>query len=586
MIIPNRAVQILLGVTLLASFAHAQADKIVPGATYIRDATMTTRDGVILVMDIILPKGDGPFPVMLWRNPYNKDGVTNGEARQFVEAGYAAVSQDTRGRFKSQGVWDAFRYERNDGYDTHEWISKQPWCNGSIGTAGGSYLGFTQCISGPEAHPALKAMVPEVPWGNTYRDCLYWGGAFRLLLATFWGSTQQLADVGKPMPDFSDGKLFRYLPLRTWDDCIGEPVPYLRDWVAHPTHDAYWRDHEVGDRIENLRCAALYIGGWFDIFNRGVLEYWSAARTRAKDPEAREKQFLIMGPWAHGGTVEDGKVGDLNFGPQSNLKKTRTRMAFLDEYVRGMDTGFSQRAPLQIFVMGANRWRDEHEWPLARTQYKNLYLQGEGPANTAEGRGKLDWSAPIEEGRTDTYVYDPENPVPTHGGPLLWVTAGPRDQSAAERRPDVLVYTSDVLTETLEVTGPVRLVLHAASSARDTDWTAKLLDVFPTEDGKGVPYGIAEGILRARFRESDTKTSLIEPGKVYEYTMDLGPTSNAFVPGHRIRLEVSSSNFPRFDRNPNTGHDFGADAETVKAEQTVYRDRARPSHLVLPVIGN
>lgn len=567
-------------------------EKRVTGATYILDTTMTLSDGTVLVMDVILPPGEGPFPVMLWRNPYNKDGVTNSEASQFVEKGYAAVSMDTRGRFKSGGVWDPFRYERMDGYETHEWIGKQKWCNGSIGLAGGSYLGFTQCISAPESSGYVKAMVPEVPWGNTYRDCLYSGGAYHLQLGQFWGALQTLAgmhtpppDLPKTIPDFDKDRLFFHLPLARWDECLGVKIQYLRDWVGHPTHDDYWKDHEVGDRIENLQCAALYIGGWFDIFTDGVLEYWNAARERSRSEFARNHQYLIMGPWTHGGTVTDGKVADLDFGPQSNLKKTSTRMAFLDEMVRGQDTGFSrEHPPIRYYVMGANHWRDDDEWPPRESQPMPFYLGAEGPANTLNGTGKLSWEKPGEANPSDTFVYDPKNPVPTCGGSLLWPTAGPRDQSEVEKRQDVLVYSSPVLSETVEVTGPVFLKLFAASTAPDTDFTAKLVDVMPGPDGKETPIAITDGILRARFRESDRHTSLIEPGKVYEYTIELGNTSIAFLPGHRIRLEVSSSNFPKFDRNPNTGHPFGADTDLASATQTVFHSNQYASHLVLPIM--
>ncbi len=576
----------------LAGIQGCAEDKKVPGAQYILDATMTLSDGTVLAMDIVLPQGEGPFPVMLWRTPYNKDGVTQGEIRQFVEKGYAAVSMDTRGRFKSDGAWDPFRYERGDGFETHEWIGKQKWCNGSIGLAGGSYLGFTQCIAAPEGSKFVKAMVPEVPWGNTYRDCLYTGGAYHLLLGQFWGALQTLAgmhtppaDLPKTIPDFDKDRLFFHLPLAAWDDCLGVKIQYLRDWVAHPTHDDYWKACEVGDRIENLQCAALYVGGWFDIFTDGVLEYWIAARTRAASESARKHQYLVMGPWNHGGSADDGKVGDMNFGPQSSFKKSKSRMAFLDEMVRGQDTGFSrEQPPIRYYVMGANHWRDDDEWPPRESQPTPFYLAADGPANSLAGSGALAWEKPAEANPSDTFVYDPQNPVPTCGGSLLWPTAGPRDQSEVEKRADVLVYSSPVLSETVEVTGPVFLKLFAASTATDTDFTAKLVDVAPGPDGKEIPYGITDGILRARFRESDKQTSLIEPGKVYEYTIEMGNTSIAFLPGHRIRLEVSSSNFPRFDRNPNTGHAFGADADLVSATQTIFHSSQYASHLLLPIL--
>jgi putative CocE/NonD family hydrolase len=575
----------LLCLPILASSAQEKPD-LPEGATLIPDVSMTLSDGTRLATDIVLPAGVGPFPVMLWRNPYNKDGTTYGEGREYVEDGYAVVSQDVRGKFKSEGVWDPFRYESRDGKETLEWIASQEWCNGKIGLAGGSYLGFTQCINAPNAIQALASMSPVVPWGNTYHDLLYWGGAFRLQLGFFWGSLQALQDEGKPAPDFITGDLLKKLPLATWDENVGLEIGYLRDWIEHNTHDDYWKDHEVGDRVEDVTIPALYIGGWYDIFQNGTVDYWNGVRTRSKSLQARERQHLIMGPWTHGISPKDGQVGELNFGEASNIHPGRLRKEWFAETLKGEDHGFSEFPPFRLFVMGANVWRDEKEWPLARTEYKDFYLRATGAANTSAGSGALAWE-PLQDNRdTETFIYDPANPVPTQGGSLLWPTAGPRNQSEIEKRKDVLVFTSEVLGETVEVTGPVHLRLFAASTAPDTDFTAKLVDVHPSETGDGTPYNITDGILRASFRESDKTPSPIEPGKVYEYDIHLGYTSNAFLPGHRIRVEISSSNFPRFDRNPNTGHPFGSDDVIATATQTVYHSAEYPSRLVLPVIPN
>ena len=561
-----------------------EAPLVVPGDTLVEDVTITMRDGVNLLMDIRLPEGDWPFPVILWRSPYDKKSITRGAAEMYVKAGFATVGQDCRGRYKSEGEWDPFRYEARDGEDTVEWIGKQEWCNGKIGLAGGSYLGFTQCINAPNGSKYLATMNPIVPWGNTYHDCIYWGGALRMHLTFYWGGIMQLGKLGLPVPHYQDEKLFETLPLQEWDKCLGVEVPYLRDWVAHPTHDDYWRDHEVGDKIENVQIPALYFGGWFDIFQNGVIDYWNAVRTRAKSEEARKRQYLIMGPWAHGISPGNGVVGDLKFGSDSNINPGLLSLEWYKETLLGEDHGFSTRAPLRIFVMGANVWRDEYEWPLARTQYRNLYLGASEPANSAFGGGTLTWEKGGDALDTDTFVYDPTNPVPTHGGALLSGEYGPREQFEIEERDDVLVYSTEILEETVEVTGPIRLVLYAASTAPDTDFTGKLIDVCPDQYGDEVPYAITDGILRASFRESDTHPTPIEPGKVYRYEINLGATSNAFRPGHRIGIQVSSSNFPRFDRNPNTGHPFGSDDILVSATQTIHHSEVYASHLVLPVI--
>ena len=559
----------------------------VQSATLVHNASIAMRDGVRLAADLLFPEGkEGPFPVILYRNPYGKEGASSGEGRDLTELGFAVVSQDTRGRGDSEGVWDAFRYEAEDGSDTLEWIGAQDWCDGRIGLTGGSYLGFTQCINAPNDSQYLFAMNPIVPWGNTYHECLYWGGAFRLQLAFFWGGLQHLAVVGKSFEgNWNDH--FKKLPLKTWDETLGAgEIGYLRDWIAHPFHDEYWKDHEVGDKIENVTIPALYIGGWYDIFQNGVIDYWNGVRTKSKSEEARKRQHLVMGPWTHGVSPKDGKVGALDFGEHSNIHPRELRFNWFKELFFDEDHGMSNLPPLRLYVMGANVWRDEQEWPLARTEYKELYLGGESPANSVEGGGRLLWGKWTGTHEVDEFVYDPNDPVPTMGGSLLYATAGPQDQSAVEARQDVLVYSTDVLTETVEVTGQVRLLLDASSGAPNTDFTAKLVDVYPGEDGKEIPYNITDGILRASHRLTDTESNPFEPGKVYEFNIDLGYTSNAFLPGHRIRLEVSSSNFPRFDRNPNTGHEFGSDTEMVPANQKVYRSLQYPSHLLLPVIPN
>lgn len=586
---PSRALFLFLAL-VFATTSSAKTtvpdDRRVDGAKYILGATMATSDGVTLVMDIILPPGPGPFPVMLWRSPYNKEGVTAGEGRKFVEAGYAVVAQDTRGRTDSEGDWYPFKHESRDGAETQAWVASQPWCDGRIGLAGGSYLGFTQTISGPVAPDAVKAMIPEVPWGNTYRDVLYWGGVFQLQLGFFWGGSQYLADVGKPMPDMTGKDLFGELPLLVWDNKIlGDNVAYLDDWIRHPTEDEYWDSVKIGSGVHEIRAAALYIGGWYDIFATGVLNLWSDVRRNAKTGEAANSQFLVIGPWGHGGPQKEGKTGALDFGKVSFVDKNSMRMAFLDEYVRGNAGAFSSKQPpLMYFVMGSNRWKSAHEWPLSEVEYRPLFLSGSGSTLTPSESASLLWTAPSGPKESDTFTYDPANPTPTNGGQLLWPTAGPQDQTAVEARSDVLVYSTDILTETVEVTGPVKLILYASTSAVDTDFTGKLIDVYPGADGKEVPYNLTDGILRARFRDSEKGIRLIEPGRVYSYEIDLGVTSNAFLPGHRIRVEIASSNFPRFDRNLNTGQEVGTTSEMVPAQQAIYRGRGFASRLILPVV--
>jgi len=539
------------------------------------------RDGVKLAANVALPNPEGKFPVIIVRTPYGKGNGENDDGRYHAARGYAFVIQDCRGTGKSGGEWHPGVHERADGLDTHEWVLAQPWCNGTIGTTGGSYLGYTQWIVAPDAGDSLKAMFTIVPLMDWHTDSGYIGGALALGTMMGWGTEmlrpKEGEGAGVDLENWDWDKAYRHLPLSTWDDVVGFEVPFLRDWVAHPTPDSYWAQMSVVDRLDGVRVPNITLSGWFDIFVQQGLDHVTTVMKTSRSDVARRNQHLIIGPWGHG---PNWFVGEVDFGSNAGLDVEGLQNRWFDHWLKGEDTDVEQLPPYRIFVMGRNEWRDEQEWPLERTQYTSYYLHSGGSANSLNGDGTLSTVKPDEE-PADSYVYDPDNPVPTNGGCLLFgEDFGPQDQTEVEKREDVLVFTSDVLDEELEVTGPVKVVLYAASSAPDTDWTAKLVDVFP--DGR--PFNFCDGIIRARYRESADNPTLIEPGKVYRYEIDLWATSNVFLPGHRIRVEISSSNFPRFDRNPNTGHEFGADAELQKATQTVYHDAQRPSHILLPLI--
>ncbi len=534
-------------------------------------------DGTKLAANIYLPKEGDSFPVILYRSPYGKGGIDSGNGKYWTSQGYAVVSQDCRGRFDSEGIWDPFRYDKHDGYDTHEWIGQQKWCSGKIGTAGGSYVGFTQWISAPQGSKYLKTMIPVVPFSEAYNGTHYVGGAYQLALSMGWGSAMAF-QPGEERPDINWNKAYKQLPLLEWDKAIGKKVFYLRDWVKHNTYDEYWKKRGVAGRYEDIAVPILNIGGWYDIFSKVTLEMINRVKEESKENAIQRKLFVIMGPWAHG--VNQAEVGELNFGKQAQLELRQLETDWYGYWLKGKDTGVEDWPPVKIFVMGENEWRDEREWPLERTQWTKAYLHSGGNANSADGDGVLHFGPPSYE-EPDTFVYDSNNPVPTTGGNnLMGVPIGPHDQREIESRKDILVYTSAPLKEDTEVTGPVKMVLYAASTAKDTDFTAKLVDVYP--DGRAI--NICDGIIRARYRNSNTDLELIEPGKIYEYEIDLWVTSNLFKKGHRIRLEVSSSNFPRFDRNPNSGKPFGTDTELLKATQTIYHDANHPSYIVLPVI--
>lgn len=541
------------------------------------------RDGVELSANVFVPKAEGAFPVILMRTPYGKGDEKMGEGVFYAQRGYVFVSQDCRGRGQSAGGWEPFLNEASDGIDTHRWVLEQPWCNGKIGTTGGSYVGYTQWAPAPEAGDYLKAMAPVVPLVDPYRDVAYCDGAFNLAMLMGWGTMvaygpgEAVSIAGWKQEDWQ--RAYGTLPLRQWDTVIGRRVEYLRQWVMHTEFDGYWQARTTITRADEIAAPIFAVGGWYDIFAKSTLEHVNTVRRTAKSAVAREHAHALMGPWTHG-ISWDGKVGQLDFGKQSVINLRDLQAEWFDRWLKDADNGVDDWPAFRVFVMGENTWRDEAAWPLERTQYVPYYFHSATSANGASGDGTLNAQSPGDE-PADTFVYDPEHPVPTLGGcNLMHCPAGPYDQRMAALRKDVLVYTSEKLPKPLEVTGPVKVVLYAATTARDTDWTAKLVDVHP--DGKA--YNLCDGIVRARYRNAGAPPSLLEPDTCYRYEIDLWVTSNVFLKGHRVRVEISSSNFPRFDRNPNSGLAFGTDTQLNKATQTVYHDTARPSHILLPVI--
>lgn len=561
----------LLLFLFVAGALLAQAPE--PSAVFESDVKVPMRDGVQLAANIWRPKAEGRYPVILMRSPYGKMDEKWDEAKRYTTAGYVMVVQDCRGRGKSGGEWEPFRYDVEDGFDTQEWVGKQPWCNGAIGTAGGSYVGWTQWAAAANASKYLKAMVPIVPFDNAY-DIAHSGGAFQLALLMGWGT----AVGGVALSPEKLAEAFRHLPLNTFGDQFEKKVPCLNDWVTHSMYDGYWKQRSIEHRYSAVTVPVLNIGGWYDIFSKTTIELVDQVRASSQDREVRRNQFVVIGPWGHG--VGGRKIGELDFGAEATFKVEEWQFKWFEYWLKGQETGVEDWPAYYLFVMGENRWRGENEWPLKRAQFTSYYLHGDGKANSLNGDGSLSPTAPGQE-KSDAFAYDGDDPVPTVGGNnLVGASAGPYDQTKVEERADVLVYSTAPLEQDIEVTGPVKLMLHAASSARDTDFTAKLVDVHP--DGKA--FNLCDGIIRARYRNGLAKEVLLEPGKAEQFEIDLWVTSNRFQRGHRIRLEVSSSNFPRFDRNPNSGKTFGTDTELLSAKQTIFHDAGHPSHLVLPVI--
>jgi putative CocE/NonD family hydrolase len=535
------------------------------------------------------------LPVLLQRTPYGKAFVQTTFALMAAERGYAVVNQDTRGRWASEGDGYPLVHEKNDGYDTVEWAAQQPWSNGKVGMFGLSYMGYTQFAAAVTHPPSLRTIIPNVTFCDAH-SIAYRGGALALGVGVSWsllavalmaimrhsGTDEEkdrlMGQLIAAVDGMSLGQSFSHLPLSAIP-LIGRDglIPFLADWIAHPTPDDYW--HRVNCSHEAVTIPVFHIGGWYDIFIASTMCDFSSIRD-----QGNTRQKLLIGPWVHGSW--DAHAGEADFGLQASaylLVPDEMQLRWFDYWLKGVENGVMEEPPVRIFIMGDNRWRSENEWPLARTQYTHFYLHSGGAANSLDGDGTLTPEAPSEE-PVDAFVYDPRNPVPTRGGGLCcWQAAlppGAYDQREVETRPDVLVYTTPILERDVEVTGPLEVHLWAATSASDTDFTAKLVDVGPC----GYARNIQDGIIRARYRNSLTQAEPIRPGEVYEYTIDLGATSNVFKAGHRIRLEISSSNFPRFDRNPNTGRALGEDTDLRTALQTVLHGTECPSHIVLPII--
>jgi putative CocE/NonD family hydrolase len=586
-----------------------------------RDVLVPMRDGVRLATDVYRPEGSGRHPVVLERTANGKQrSVTSLTLAlllpDLLERGYAVVVQDVRGRFNSAGDWEPFRCEIDDGFDTVRWAATQPWSTGRVGMVGVSYSGATQLLAAMAAPPGLTTIVPAAGGGDPYEHWLYGGGgsldlcfsvSWSLLLAQNAALRHGLvvpdldelraadAEVDRTLmsdPDTARPALRRRAAIvarafarRPVGDlqALRAAAPYLRQWLHHPARDGYWVDRSAVEHHASMRTPAMHVTGWFDFLLEGTIATFLRMRSGAATRAARRGQRLVIGPWIHGAYTPCPPVPavQVDFGPSAYLDFPTLELAWLDHWLREEDAGVADEPPIRLFVMGDNAWRDEREWPLARTRWTRWYLHSEGSANGLDGDGRLTTRPPRVEA-ADRFAYDPRDPVPTLGGCVTpyGLEPGVFDQRPVERRGDVLVFTSAPLEGDLEVTGPVALELWAASSAHDTDFTAKLVDVQP--DGRAL--NVCDGIVQARYRRSLAAESLITPGVVYLYRIELTPTSIVFRRGHRVRVEVSSSTYPHRAPNPNTGEPLDGGGAPIVAHQVVYHDARHPSAIVLPVI--
>lgn len=551
------------------------------------------RDGTVLRADVYRPAAPGAYPVLLCRTPYSKklDGsVEMGEGH--AANGYITVVQDVRGRYESDGEFRPGFYradvnDAEDGYDTVEWAARLPGSSGRVGTFGNSYAGWTQWALAPTRPPSLKTMYASGIAASLLDREL---SAVLRLGRVLWWSVNTLAPDARRRAGRTDGPLtvddaqriweeqdrskwLWYLPLLDIPDhVLSDIAPHFRYWLADHTldHFGFLQQHQ------NVNVPVLSVTGWYDQ-QIGTIKQFTGMSANGMTPHARKNQKLIVGPWTHTAVDLHRSVGSVDFGPAAVRDYFAIADAWFRAWLKDDPSGIVDWPPIQLFVMGANTWRGENEWPLARTQYTDFYLHSGGGANTPAGDGVLSREPPTDE-PPDHFTYDPRDPVMTlYSGPGQ---QEPHDQSALAHRRDILTYATPPLAAPLEVTGPITVTLWAAASARDTDFVVKLIDVWPD----GFAQELCHGIVRARYRESYTEPTLLEPDAAYQYTIQVNPTSNCFKAGHRIRLDISSSDFPNFDRNHNTGRDDYADATLVIARQTVFHDHARPSHVTLPVI--
>ena len=591
-----------------------------------KDVMVEMRDGVKLAADIYFPSvggeiAEGQFPVILERTPYDKSAprqVTN--MKYYARRGYVGVIQDVRGRFESEGEWYAFAKEAQDGFDTVQWLGVQPWSDGQVGTMGGSYAGSDQSALATMNPSHLSTMIVAVGASNYYHGSMRQNGALeqRFMVYAFrmaMTSKEAIADAGLQaeirkafMDDMPD--IVRQLPLKEGASVLRR-LPSYEQWaidiLTHGEYDDYWkqRGYAIDEYYdEHADVPSLYLGGWYDSYARNTpLSYTKLSAIK------KSQQVLLMGPWIHG-AFEVTNAGDVDFGTEAHINVNDLRLAWFDHYMKGLHTEFADWSPVRIFTMGTGSqcmnkhdhdryldhggyWRSEPDWPLPGTVETPFYLRASGGLSEGE---------PREDETTSTgYTFDPKDPVPTMGGGISAaesiVRAGAFDQRGRpdffgcvdtqplNSRHDIVTFQTPELEEDTEVTGDVVMHLWASSSAVDTDFTAKLIDVHPpsADYPDGFAMNITDSIIRARYRNGWTEPELMEPGTPYEFAFHLYPTSNVFRKGHRIRLDISSSNWPRFDVNPNTGGPLGLEQRYEIAQQTIFHSPDHRSHIVLPL---
>ncbi len=563
------------------------------------------RDGVTLYSDIYRPHREGKFPVLLTRLPYNKDLPFYShrylDTNRLVQNGYIVIVQDVRGRFNSEGEFYPFMYEAEDGYDTVEWAANLPYSTGEVGMFGLSYYGFTQLLVATERPPHLKAIAPAMTLTDWRNDSVENNGKYMVGSTETWAlesvapdqirrkyqDTERYNSMMMKMAQYYNEleEWYLYKPMKDWPPLkVLGVAEFFYDFIENRLTTEQYNKMSISEKFEKIDVPAYHIAGWYDNFLNTTIHNFSELSKKKNG----QLQKLIIGPWAHG--VFQSVLGERNFGVHASADwidfkedLTGLHIRWFNHWLKNEREGFEEGAPIKLFVMGVNEWRDESEWPLARTAYTPFYLHSNGNANSRFGDGSLSVEHPLSE-KADSFIYDPSKPVPTNGGGTLFAgtnTTGPLDQREIEERVDVLVYSTEPLTKSLEVTGPIKVKLWTKTDVVDTDFTAKLVDVTP--EGKAIH--LIDGITRVTYRNGNKQAGSIE-NQVVVIEIDLWATSNVFLPGHSIRLEISSSNFPRYDMNLNTGKTMMESTETKIATQTIYHQEDYPSHIILPIIKN
>jgi putative CocE/NonD family hydrolase len=628
---PMKQISIILLAIFFAGIAsklEAQSitlEKLQEIAIIDQKVMMPMRDGIRLCTDIYRPKTTGPVPVIFERTPYNFNAFTDGKMNtgnfrkiyNAIQRGYAYVIQNERGRYFSEGDWDILGTPLTDGYDAFTWLTNQPWCNGKIGTLGCSSTAEWQMGVASLSHPSHAAMVPMgfgagvgrigkyYEQGNWYR-----GGALQLLFTNWLYSTQhdvfrprppqgmkqedllrlqRFYDLNPTMPEVDWSKAFWHLPVSDIFNYLGASQGIWSDLIKRKPNDERWYKGGLYNDNMPFGVPAFWFISWYDIASSPNIELVNYIHKNNTNKQVANNQYMVIAPSSHcgfWGNTENTVVGERNVG-NAYLDYDGVIYNWFDYWLKGDDKGFVKKLPyVQYYTMGMNKWQTAQEWPPANAKMTTFYLHSNGNANSLNGNGTLSVKSPAGKEKPDVYLYDPLNPVTSYGGNFCCygnaIKVGALDQKAMEMRSDILVYSSDVLKDDVEASGFIETTLYVSSDAKDTDFTIKLIDVYP--DGRA--YNLDETIQRARYREGYDKEVFMESGKVYQIKLTPMSTSNLFEKGHRIRIEISSSNFPRFDRNLNTGGNNYDESVGVTAKNTIYHSKEYPSAIGLPIVKN